>query len=466
MLSIRENLHSRRSFLKLCATLASLLGLPPAMLPRIAKALEQTPRQPVIWLNFQDCTACSESFWRSHTPSLEDFLFTKISLDYHHSLQAAAGATSEQILATTIQQGHYLLIVEGSIPLANPGYCTIGGVNSRDLLRQVAGGAEAIIAVGTCASFGGIPHAVPNPTGAVAIQELLTTTKPLANVSGCPPVPLVITGLLSHFLLFGEFPELDEFKRPLTFFGNTIHKQCNRRHFFNAGQFAETFDDEGAKQGWCLFKLGCKGTLTHNACPTLKWNGTDRFPIAAGHGCLGCAEPHFWDNGSFYRSLAAPSSSPELPKLGPGNAVNSQGEPIPTQTTFAGGLAIPEGLGEFHRSLTVRLTTPVKITGSITVDPTHLDQPLDLLVLAAYRPLLATTPWLYFMRDTTGNLFPWDENPAHLIAFQSQVTLTAPVTLYQGYFVATGSLKVHFGYRLPDGTVVTSSQSIDITITE
>ena len=124
------------------------------------------------------------------------------------------------------------------------------------------------------------------------------------NVPGCPPIPVVITGVLAHFLTFGKLPELDHLARPLAFYGNNIHDRCYRRPFYDKGLFANTFDDEGAKKGWCLFKLGCKGPVTYNACATTKWNDGTSFPIEAGHGCLGCSEPNFWDMGGFYNALS------------------------------------------------------------------------------------------------------------------------------------------------------------------
>ncbi|MDH5499979.1 MAG: hydrogenase small subunit, partial [Gammaproteobacteria bacterium] len=200
--------------------------------------------------------------------------------------------------------GEYLLVVDGSIPIGNPAYSTIAGISNLDMLKESAANAAAIIAVGTCAAYGGIPHANPNPTGAVSVSDIIKD-KPIINVSGCPPIPVVITGVLAHFLTFGSIPELDELGRPKAFFGQSIHDRCYRRPFYERGQFAKSFDDEGARQGWCLYELGCKGPTTYNACATLKWNEGTSFPIGSGHGCIGCSEPDFWDKGSFYRPIAA-----------------------------------------------------------------------------------------------------------------------------------------------------------------
>jgi hydrogenase small subunit len=201
-------------------------------------------------------------------------------------------------------KGEYILVVDGSIPNGNNGYSTIAGISNYDMLIEAAASCFAIVAVGTCAAFGGLPNANPNPTGAVSVSEIIKD-KPIINVSGCPPIPVVITGVLAHFLTFGTIPELDALGRPVAFFGQNIHDRCYRRPFYERGQFAETFDDEGARKGWCLYKLGCKGPTTYNACATLKWNEGTSFPIQSGHGCIGCSEPRFWDKGGFYDPISA-----------------------------------------------------------------------------------------------------------------------------------------------------------------
>jgi hydrogenase (NiFe) small subunit (hydA) len=305
---LREQGVSRRGFLKFCSITASLMALPPTMAPAIARALEQARRPSVIWLSFQECTGCTESLTRSHSPTVEGLILDVVSLDYHHTLQAASGTAAEEAREIAMKEnwGKYLLVVDGSIPLGNPGFSTIAGITNVEMLAEVAEGAAAIIAVGTCAAYGGLPHAAPNPTGAVPVAEIVKE-KPVVNVPGCPPIPVVITGVLAHFLTFGRLPELDGLGRPLAFYGNSIHDRCYRRPFYERGQFAETFDDEGARKGWCLFRLGCKGPITRNACATTKWNNGTSFPIESGHGCLGCSEPDFWDMGGFYNAVSEPA---------------------------------------------------------------------------------------------------------------------------------------------------------------
>ena len=301
---------TRRTFLKYCATLASMMALPPSAGRAMAEAMAAARRPSVIWLPFQECTGCTESITRSHSPTIEGMIFDMISLDYQETLMAAAGHQAEEARQNAMKenQGKYLLIVDGSIPLKmNGAYSCIGGRSNVDLLKEAAAGAAAVIAVGSCASFGGIPKANPNPTGAVPVSDIVKD-KPIVNIPGCPPIPVVMTGVLAHYLTFGSLPELDDKGRPTSFFGETIHDRCYRRPFYDQGKFAKTFDDEGARQGWCLFELGCKGPVTHNACATVKWNGGTSWPVESGHGCLGCSEPDFWDGGGFYKALSAPAN--------------------------------------------------------------------------------------------------------------------------------------------------------------
>ena len=303
---------SRRGFLKFCTALASMMALPPSVVPAMAEALQKARRPSVIWLSFQECTGCTESLTRSASPTLENLIFDLISLDYHHTLQAASGTAAEAARheAMEANEGHYLVVVDGSVPLGHDGaYSTIAGISNVDMLKHTVQGAAAVISVGTCAAFGGIPHANPNPTGAVPVSEIITD-KPVINVPGCPPIPVVISGVVAFYVTYGRLPDVDHLLRPKAFFGDTIHDRCYRRPFYDQGKFAKTFDDEGARNGWCLYELGCKGPVTYNACATVKWNQGTSFPIESGHPCLGCSEPNFWDKGGFYSALSRGNLGP------------------------------------------------------------------------------------------------------------------------------------------------------------
>lgn len=304
---MRQQGISRRSFLKFCTAVASTMAIPASMVPAMAANLAQSRRQSVIWMAYQECTGCIESLTRSYTPTVENMIFNFVSLDFQHALQAAAGQQAVDALKNAMEEnyGKYLLLVDGSIPLKDNGiYSVSHGQTHLDSLREVAAGAAAIVSIGTCASFGGIGAARPNPTQAVGIDQIITD-KPILNVPGCPPMPEVMTGVLTSFLAFGQLPAVDHLKRPLAFFGDTIHDRCYRRTFYDQGKFADSFDDEGARKGWCLYKLGCKGPITHNACATIKFNQGMSWPIQSGHGCIGCSEPNFWDKEGFYVPLSA-----------------------------------------------------------------------------------------------------------------------------------------------------------------
>lgn len=307
---LRERGVSRRAFMKYTSYLASSMALSPMASAAMAETMAKARRQSVIWTSFQECTGCTESITRSFSPTLEDLIFDFISLDYNETLMNVSGYAAEEARDAAVREnkGKYILVCEGAIPLkGNGGFSTSGGKSSLQELKELAENCMAIIAVGSCATFGGIPAAKPNPTGAVGIDQIITD-KPIINVSGCPPIAEVMTGTIAYILSFGKLPDLDHLNRPKAFYGNTIHDRCYRRPFYERGKFAKTFDDAGARQGWCLFEVGCKGPVTYNACATTKWNGGITFPIQSGHGCLGCSEPEFWDKGGFYNPLPTPTA--------------------------------------------------------------------------------------------------------------------------------------------------------------
>jgi len=303
--SIVENGYSRRDFMKFTAFIAAYMGLESTMVAQVTKALETKHRMPVIWEHFQECTCCSESFIRSDHPIVADIILDKISLDYTLTLMAASGHQAEAAKRETMEKykGEYILCVEGSVPLGDDGnYCCIGGRSAKDLLIEAAEGAKAIIAWGSCASSGCVQSAKPNPTNATPIHKIIKN-KPIIRVPGCPPIGEVMAGIIVHVVAFGRLPELDRQGRPKAFYAKRVHDSCYRRPYYDAGLFAETFDDQNAKDGYCLYKLGCKGPVTYNSCGTIKWNNGVSYPIQSGHGCIGCSEAGFWDNGPFYERL-------------------------------------------------------------------------------------------------------------------------------------------------------------------
>jgi hydrogenase small subunit len=297
---------SRREFLDFCGKLAVVLGLGEAAGPRLAHALRLVRRPSVIWIQLQECTGCVESVLRTVEPTIGNLILEMVSLDYSHTIMAAAGHQAEAALqqAMKANAGKYLLIVTGSVPLADGGvYTTIGGRTAKAVLEEAAQGAAAIVAVGACAHWGSVQAARPNPTGAVGVSEVIKD-RPVINVTGCPPIGDVVTATVAHFLTFNRLPATDSDGRPLFAYGKRIHDQCPRRAHYDAGQYVEVFDDENARKGWCLYHVGCKGPATFSPCPIFQWNGGTSWPIGAGHPCIGCTERNFWDQMSpFYDRL-------------------------------------------------------------------------------------------------------------------------------------------------------------------
>lgn len=320
---------SRRDFLAACAWMTALLGLPATAIPQITQALQTKPRLPVIWFHFQECTCCSESFVRSSHPLVADIILDKISLDYTETLQAAAGYQAEEALHETMRKykGDYLMLVEGSVPTADGGiYCCIAGRTALDIIQEAAAGAKAVVGWGSCASNGCVQNAKPNPTRATPIHEILSGV-PLIKVPGCPPIAEVMTGTIVHLLAFDRIPQLDGLGRPKAFYSRRVHDTCYRRPNYDAGLFVNSFDDENARRGYCLYKMGCRGPVTYNACGVMRWNNGVSFPIQSGHGCIGCSEANFWDNGPFYHHL------PSFPGFGIETTADTVG-------LVAGGIAL------------------------------------------------------------------------------------------------------------------------------
>jgi len=301
---MQEKGYTRRDFIRFCGIAAAAAGIETSLLPSVVEAFETKPRPPVVWLHFQECTCCSESFIRSSHPIVADVVLDQISLDYTETLQAAAGHQAEKSLHDTITNhaGEYILLVEGSVPMKDGGvYCTIAGRSAEDILRETAADAAAVIAWGSCASNGCIQSAHPNPTNATPIHKVIN--RPVVNVPGCPPIAEVMTGVVTHILVYGKLPDLDSQGRPKEFYARRVHDTCYRRAFYDAGLFVESWDDENAKAGYCLYKMGCRGPVTYNACSVTRWNAGTSYPIQSGHGCIGCSENGFWDNGPFYQHL-------------------------------------------------------------------------------------------------------------------------------------------------------------------
>ena len=305
---------TRREFAKFCSSMVATLALPPRYFRAVEKALTQTTRPVLVWLEFQDCAGNSESMLRSSNPTVTEFVLDLLSWEYHELIMAGAGHQAEDALERVVREhaGEYIAVVEGSIPMADGGvYCTVGGKTAYEIAKHVCGSAAANIAVGACAWDGGLVRSNPNPTGALGLQEAVPGLKNLINLGGCPHNPANTAAVLVHYLTFHEMPALDQYNRPLFAYGNIIHDQCERRAHYDAGRFVEEWGDEGHRKGYCLYKMGCKGPEATYNCPTVRWNDATSWPVKSGHGCIACASNRFWDTKSpFYERL------PSVPGFG------------------------------------------------------------------------------------------------------------------------------------------------------
>lgn len=299
---------SRREFLGFCGAMASVLALPKSAGAQMAKAIASAEKPVLVWLEFQDCAGNTESFLRAGRPTTADIILDVLSVDYHETIMAAAGHQAEAALTATTEKnkGQYITVVEGSIPTgANGAYCTVGGKSALQISREICANSMATIAIGTCAAYGGIPAAAPNPTGALGVADAVPGIKNLINLPACPANGANLAALIVYFLTFKRWPPLDRYRRPLFAYGKSIHDACERRAHFDAGQYVEAWGDDGHRTGYCLFKMGCKGPVTFQNCPEVQWNEHTNWPIGCGHPCVGCAEPDFWDKMTpFYAHLA------------------------------------------------------------------------------------------------------------------------------------------------------------------
>jgi len=289
---------SRRNFLQLCSVLiaaapAGLALTKAGSVAEVAAKIGKARRPSVIWLHFQDCTGCTETLLRTSAPDAAHLILDIISLDYHETLMAASGAQAEAALrqAMTENAGKYVLVVEGAIPTRDDGvYMQLGGRPAVQVVKEVAAKAAAIIAIGSCASWGGIPSSDPNPTGAVGVDTVISG-KPIVNLPGCPPNPYTLLAVVLEYVTMGRLPAMDDLHRPTFAYERVIHENCPRRAHFDAGRYAQAYGDDGHRKGWCLYKLGCKGPVTHASCSTRHFNEVPGvWPIGIGAPCLGCTE--------------------------------------------------------------------------------------------------------------------------------------------------------------------------------
>ena len=288
---------SRRDFMKYCGFLTATMGLSSSFVPKVAEVFA-APKQrtPVIWLHFAECTGCSEAVLRSMYPYIDRIVLEILSIEYHETIFAAAGHQMEDNLQAAVKKynGKYICVVEGAIATKYDGaYGKVAGRTFLEIAKDVCPKAAAVVCIGSCASFGGIQAAAPNPGGYKGVGEAIRMKT--VNIPGCPPNPINFVGTVVNFLLLGRLPELDDLGRPLFAYGKTVHDNCPRRSHYENDEFVEEFGSEEAAMGYCLYKMGCKGPNTYNNCPIAKYNDGTSWPVEAGHPCIGCSEPDFWD---------------------------------------------------------------------------------------------------------------------------------------------------------------------------
>ncbi len=331
---------SRRNFLRFCTAMTATMGLPATMIAKVADAVvANSKRPPVIWLQFQECTGCTESLLRATHPTVDALVLDIISLDYSETLCAAAGHQVEAALHSSVEAnaGNFILVCEGSVPTKDDGiYCKIAGRTALEIVQDIGPKAAAVVAIGSCASWGGIQSSGPNPTGAKGIHEILTD-QAVINLPGCPASPYNLLSTVLYYLILGKLPELDSKNRPTFAYGRFIHENCERRPHFDNGRFVKQFGDEGHLQGWCLYEMGCKGPETHANCGIQKFGDTGSWPIGIGHPCFGCTEKGVGFTKAIHER--ADLFTEVAPAFYPGIVEEKKGRLSPGAAAILGGIA-------------------------------------------------------------------------------------------------------------------------------
>jgi len=302
---------SRRRFLEFCGAVTVALGLSEALVPTVHEVIAEAVigratgnLAPVIWLELASCTGCTESFAQVDTPDVATVVLELISLNYSETLSAGAGFSLEAAKEETIKAGGYLVVIEGALMEAWDGNALrIANEKGIDIVKHVCANAKAVICAGSCAVDGGWQAAVPNPGGAIGIQNYLTREQaagnflyqgygdlpPIINVPSCPSNPEHLVAVLVDALLIGKLPQLDSQNKPTVIFGQYVHDNCPRRGHFENGEFVYQFGSEEEKKGYCLYAMGCKGPQTKNNCPIVRWNRRVSWCVESGAPCIGCA---------------------------------------------------------------------------------------------------------------------------------------------------------------------------------
>lgn len=294
---LKARMITRRDFIKVVTAAAAALGLSELIPPGFAEA---AAKPAVIWLHGQECTGCSVSVLAGlagpcwDQPAPVDVILNAVEVKYHETIMAAAGDVAHGAMKDTIKKGGYVLVVEGSMPAADNRYLYVGGEPLEATFIDAANNAAAILAIGACATYGGINR--PTPSKGRGVDYYLQKhgiNKPLINLPGCPVRPEWFFGTVIYYITNNAVPKLDRFKRPLMYFGKTVHSECPRQSHYNEGRFLLDWNDP-KQADYCLLYKGCKGIQAFSDCPNLLWNDGANWCIGANAPCAGCTEPAFY----------------------------------------------------------------------------------------------------------------------------------------------------------------------------
>lgn len=297
---------TRRDFIKISSYITAYFGLSSSYTKVFAQGFTKlksgTPK--ILWLQAQSCSGCSVSFLNANGPYIQQIVTELASIMFHPTISAAQGEDALKIIEHVKKENFpFILVIEGSIPLHMPKACMLGEKPFEEEVLPLIKKAKYVLAVGSCATYGGIPAAQGNDTGAVGIKDFMEKRgidyhDKLINCPLCPTHPDSIVGTLAYLAGKG-YPEVDDnLLTPKMFYAHSVHYNCPRYHYYEKGIFALKFGDEG-----CLFKLGCLGPLSYTTCPWRQWNGGVNWCVRAAAPCIGCSHPYFarFKDFPFYR---------------------------------------------------------------------------------------------------------------------------------------------------------------------
>ena len=308
---------SRRSFMKLCGTIAAAAGLSQLTVAQVAQAVEKSVigaqegnLYPVIWMEGASCTGCTEAFAQIDEPDPATVVLEMISLNYCETLSAASGYSMEEARKQTIEAGNYILVYEGALLKRWDGHALrIAGEPAINSFKESAEKANAVVALGSCAVNGGWMGAEPNSSDAVGCQKYMQEQGidvPVINIPGCPPNPEWLVAVLVDVVMMQVLPELNEMNKPAVIFNQTIHDNCQRRGHFENGEFVYQFGSKEEAMGYCLYAVGCRGPQTRANCGIVRYNHRRSWCVESGAPCIGCCEANPLDPGDNWVEVNAP----------------------------------------------------------------------------------------------------------------------------------------------------------------